>query len=47
MAARWATQLHCRRTRNYFAGGPDTVRGYRENDLGPRILSATPTAVIC
>jgi outer membrane protein insertion porin family len=22
--------------KNYFAGGPDTVRGYRENRLGPR-----------
>jgi outer membrane protein insertion porin family len=22
--------------KNYFAGGPDTVRGYRENDLGPK-----------
>lgn len=22
--------------RNFFAGGPDTVRGYRENALGPR-----------
>lgn len=22
--------------RNYFAGGPDTVRGFRENGLGPR-----------
>ncbi|MEO8223556.1 MAG: outer membrane protein assembly factor BamA, partial [Gammaproteobacteria bacterium] len=22
--------------KNYFAGGPDTVRGYRENNLGPK-----------
>jgi outer membrane protein insertion porin family len=28
--------------RNYFAGGPDTVRGYRENDLGPKDTFGNP-----
>ena len=28
--------------RNYFAGGPDTVRGYRENYLGPRDSFGNP-----
>lgn len=28
--------------RNYFAGGPDTVRGYRENHLGPRDSFGNP-----
>ncbi|MDQ1302462.1 MAG: outer membrane protein insertion porin family [Pseudomonadota bacterium] len=28
--------------RNYFAGGPDTVRGYRENDLGPKDTNGNP-----
>ncbi len=28
--------------RNYFAGGPDTVRGYRENDLGPKDTFGRP-----
>ncbi len=28
--------------RNYYAGGPDTVRGYRENYLGPRDSYGNP-----
>jgi outer membrane protein insertion porin family len=28
--------------RNYFAGGPDTVRGYTENDLGPKDTFGNP-----
>ena len=28
--------------RNYFAGGPDTVRGYKENFLGPRDSFGNP-----
>lgn len=28
--------------RNYFAGGPDTVRGYRENFLGPKDSFGNP-----
>lgn len=28
--------------KNYFAGGPDTVRGYRENYLGPRDSYGNP-----
>ena len=28
--------------RNYFAGGPDTVRGFRENYLGPRDSYGNP-----
>ncbi len=28
--------------KNYFAGGPDTVRGYRENYLGPRDSFGNP-----
>jgi outer membrane protein insertion porin family len=28
--------------KNYFAGGPDTVRGYRENYLGPRDSLGNP-----
>jgi outer membrane protein insertion porin family len=28
--------------RNYFAGGPDTVRGFRENHLGPRDSFGNP-----
>jgi len=28
--------------KNYFAGGPDTVRGFRENYLGPRDTEGNP-----
>lgn len=28
--------------RNYFAGGPNTVRGYTENDLGPQDTNGNP-----
>ena len=28
--------------RNYFAGGPNTVRGYTENDLGPKDTNGNP-----
>ncbi|MBN8279554.1 MAG: outer membrane protein assembly factor BamA [Gammaproteobacteria bacterium] len=28
--------------KNYFGGGPDTVRGFRENDLGPRDSFGNP-----
>ena len=28
--------------KNYFAGGPNTVRGFRENSLGPRDTFANP-----
>jgi outer membrane protein insertion porin family len=28
--------------KNYFAGGPDTVRGFRENFLGPRDSNGNP-----
>jgi outer membrane protein insertion porin family len=28
--------------RNFFGGGPDTVRGYRENSLGPRDTFGNP-----
>jgi len=28
--------------RNFFAGGPDTIRGYRENHLGPRDSFGNP-----
>jgi outer membrane protein assembly factor BamA len=33
---------------NYYAGGPDSVRGYRESRLGRAAISgwATPTAAI-
>jgi outer membrane protein insertion porin family len=34
--AAWASTTALPPYLNYFAGGPDSVRGYRESRLGPR-----------
>jgi outer membrane protein insertion porin family len=37
--------LHPRK--RFYAGGANSVRGYGENQLGPRILTADPDALLC
>jgi outer membrane protein assembly factor BamA len=40
----WDEMLHPRK--RFFAGGSRSVRGFRENQLGPRVLTIDPTVLM-
>lgn len=40
----WDDLLHPRK--RFYSGGARSVRGYRENQLGPRVLTVSPTVLI-
>jgi outer membrane protein insertion porin family len=44
IADEWDDLLHPRK--RFYAGGARSVRGYRENQLGPRVLTVSPQALV-